>query len=199
MTQVGANDGAVVIAILPLATAIFARFIEPERTLGPWFWVGSVLACILVAVFILRDGFDGFSLGYIYLLISLFVGFSYAWAGRVAREMPAWQVISWASLLALPVQILIFAFIWPFLDLSAPAGAWLALGLGVVGPQWAGFFAFYAGLALVGGARGSLVQYSQPFLTFILMIALGAIFDPLLLVFAGAVIAALGLTRLDKA
>ena len=197
MTDVGANDGAVVIAILPLSTAIFARFVEPDRKLSPWFWTGSILACVLVAAFILRDGFGGFSWGYIYLLFSLLVGFSYAWSARVAREVPAWQVICWGSLMALPIQVLIFAFIWPWLDLEAGWQAWLGLGLGVIGPQWAGFFAFYAGLALVGGARGSLVQYSQPFLTFAFVAAIGmGTLDPQVLIYILAVLAALSLTRI---
>ena len=142
MDTVGPNDGAVVIAILPLATALFARFIEPERRLGLWFWVGSVLACLVVAAFILRDGFDGLSLGYIALLLSLFVGFSYAWAGRVSQQMPAWQVICWASVLAMPFQVLAFAVLWPWLDVQADTQAWIGIGMGALIAQWSGFLFF---------------------------------------------------------
>lgn len=199
MATVGPNEGAVVIAILPLATAIFARFVEPDRRLGTWFWVGSLLACLCVAAFILRDGFSGMSIGYLALVISLLVGFSYAWAGRVARDMPGWQVICWASTLALPVQFIAFAILWPQLDVSGGAQAWLGLGIGALSAQWGGFFFFYAGLAMVGAARGSLVQYSQPFLTFFLVAALTlSIPDWRVFPYALAVVVALGLTRLDS-
>ena len=198
MASVGPNEGAVVIAVLPLSTAIFARFIEPDRRLGPWFWVGSLIACAVVTAFILRAGFSGFSLGYAALVLSLAVGFSYAWAGRVARDLPAWQVICWASVLALPFQVAAFAVLWPWLDLSGGGQAWAGLGIGALSAQWGGFFFFYAGLARVGAARGSLVQYSQPFLTFVLVAALTWVWPgPQVLLYAAAVIAALALTRLD--
>ena len=198
MDTVGPNDGAVVIAVLPLSTAIFARFIEPDRRLGLWFWVGSLSACLIVAAFILRDGFDGLSLGYGALILSLLVGFSYAWAGRIARDMPAWQVICWASVLALPFQIIAFAVLWPWLDVAGGTQAWTGLGIGALSAQWGGFFFFYAGLAMVGAARGSLMQYSQPFLTFFLVAALSLVWpDPQVFIYAGLVILALALTRLD--
>lgn len=198
MASVDPNDGAVVIAILPLSTALFARVIEPERRLGPWFWIGSALACGFVAAFILRDGFAGFSWGYAALLTSLLVGFSYAWAGNLARELPAWQVICWASILALPIQIILFALLWNQLDMNAPTPSWIGLGIGALGAQWGGFFFFYAGLAAVGAARGSLVQYSQPFLTFLLVAAMTfTLPDWRVIPYAAAVVLALSLTRLD--
>jgi len=199
MASVSANDGAVVIAVLPLSTALFARFIEPERKLGPWFWIGSLLACLVVAAFILRDGFGGLAWGHLALVVSLLIGFSYAWAGNLAREMPAWQVISWASVLALPVQAIVFAILWPGLDFEAPAKSWVGMGLGALGAQWGGFFFFYAGLAMVGAAKGSLVQYSQPFLTFLIVAAISlSVPDWRVLPYALAVVAALALTRLDQ-
>ena len=199
MVSLSPNDGAVVIAVLPLSTALFARRIEPDRRLGLWFWVGSVLACCIVAAFILRDGFDGLSLGYGALLVSLLVGFSYAWAGRVARDLPGWQVICWSSVLALPFQITAFGLLLPWLDISGGGQAWAGLVAGAFSAQWGGFFFFYAGLALVGAARGSLVQYSQPFLTFFLVAGLAwAVPDWQVFPYALGVIAALALTRLER-
>ena len=200
METLGPSDGAVVIAILPLSTALFARFIEPDRRLGPWFWLGSVLACLIVAAFILREGWGGLSMGYFALLASLLVGFSYAWAGFISRQMPGWQVICWSSVLALPFQALAFAALWPLLDLTADTKAWAGLTIGALSAQWGGFFFFYAGLALVGAARGSLVQYSQPFLTFFLVAGLSLSYpDGQVWLYALGVIGALLLTRLDRA
>ena len=55
----------------------------------------------MVAAFILRDGFSGFAVGHLWLLVSLLTGFSYAWAGRTA-QLPGWQVICWSLVLAYP-------------------------------------------------------------------------------------------------
>lgn len=197
MSTVAPDDGAVVIAVLPLSTALFARFIEPERRLNAWFWIGSLLACGLVAAFILQEGFGGVSAGHLALIASLLVGFSYAWAGRIAREIPAWQVICWASIMALPVQFLGFAVLWPTLDFVASLDAWAGLIFGALGAQWAGFFFFYAGFAIVGAARGSLVQYLQPFITILIVAVVSFTFpDPQMFLYAGAVILALFLTRM---
>ena len=66
---------------------------------------------------------------------------------------------------------------------------WLALLYAALFPQWIGFFAWNAGLAMGGIARVSQMQLLQPFVTF----ALAAIFigEPItsqILLFAAAVV-----------
>jgi drug/metabolite transporter (DMT)-like permease len=75
-------------------------------------------------------------------------------------------VISWALLIALPVVAPVVAvglLVRPPLDPS-PA-AWLGLAYVSVVSMFAGFFAWYRGLAAGGVARISQLQLAQPVLT----------------------------------
>ena len=74
---------------------------------------------------------------------------------------------------------------------------WLALLYVAVFPQWIGFFAWNAGMAMGGIARVSQVQLLQPFITF----ALASWFNdetitPQILLFAAAVVATVAMPSL---
>src|SRR3984885_2066779 len=81
-------------------------------------------------------------------------------------------------------------------DLShIPLEPWLALLYVALFPQWIGFFAWNAGMAMAGIARVSQVQLLQPFVTF----ALAAIFNGetitlQILLFAAAVVATVAIS-----
>ena len=70
-----------------------------------------------------------------------------------------------------------------------PLASWLALGYVGVFSMWAGFFAWYRGLAMGGALRVSQVQLIQPFFSILAAIPLlGERMDPLTLGFALAVV-----------
>jgi drug/metabolite transporter (DMT)-like permease len=113
----------------------------------------------------------------------------YAFSGRLTASMPGWEVISWALVIALPVSLPAAVFSMPA-DLGQIAlKPWLALLYVALFPQWIGFFAWNAGLAMGGIARVSQMQLLQPFITFALAsIFIGEPITPQILLFAAAVV-----------
>jgi drug/metabolite transporter (DMT)-like permease len=160
-----AAHGAVVIGLLPAVTAIMATLRAGERPPAA-FWVAAGSGAACVTLFTLVQGGGGFTSADLLFVGALVLGgISYAEGGRMARTMPAWQVICWALVL--------------FTPLTVPVTAWL---LATTHPSWTaesltgfayvsffsmllGFFAWYAGLARAGIARGGQVQLAQPLLT----------------------------------
>ena len=163
--QVSASHAAVVGALLPMATAIFAVIRAGERP-AALFWVASLSGAVVVMVFALRQGAGQLRLGDGLLLVAIAIaGFGYAEGGRLSRSMPGWRVISWGVVLALPVSLPIT--VWsvtahpPHPDVTSMAGLLYVSSVSM----FFGFFAWYRGLATAGIARASQLQLAQPFLT----------------------------------
>jgi len=195
MQSVDASHGGVVLGILPIATALVAVAITHERP-KPLFWIASVAGAALVVAFAMRQGGGALSSGDLLLLGAVAASATgYAVSGRLTREMPGWEVISWVLVMALPIALPAAAWTWPA-DLAQIALKPL-LGLLYVAlfSQWIAFFAWNAGLAMGGIARVSQVQLLQPFITF----ALAAYFNgetitlPIVL-FAAAVVATVAIS-----
>ncbi len=167
LQSTSAADAAVVIAALPIATAVLAVLRTGER-MGGLFWACSATGTLAVAAFaVTRGGGGGASLPATLMLLGavLAAAVGYNEGGRLAGQVPGWVVISWALAVAVPLT-------GPLLVVSLAAGpsqpSWSAsaalLFLALV-PQYLGFFAFYAGLARAGVARASQTQLLQPLLT----------------------------------
>lgn len=89
----------------------------------------------------------------------------YAEGGLLARELGAWQTVSWALVMALPLMAGLAAFSMAQQQPSASPGQWAAFAyLGVVS-MFFGFFAWYRGLAIGPMAKVSQVQLIQPVLS----------------------------------
>ena len=169
MTTLPASHGAVIIGVLPLATAVAATLLAHERPSG-LFWIASVAGAGIVIFFSLRhSGLGGIEAGDVWVfaaVISAAIG--YTLSGKLARTMPGWEVISWACLIALPVFAAATAALWPTNIGSLSAQTWTAiLYVGLVS-QFLGFFAWNAGLAMGGIARVGQIQLLQPFITFVI-------------------------------
>lgn len=105
----------------------------------------------------------------LYLFAAVALGaLGYAQGGITSRTLGAWQTISWALLVALPVMVVISLIGWARTDLpltTVDAHTWVAFSyLGVVS-MFLGFFAWYRGLALGPMSQVSQVQLVQPILT----------------------------------
>lgn len=161
------SHAAVVIGLLPAATAMVATFRAGERpTAG--FWVASGSGAVAVTVFaVLRQEVPGGLASADLLLFGALAagGLGYAEGGRLARAMPGWQVIAWALVLTLPVTALTSAVL--LATTATRLGGDAVVGFGYVSlvSMFLGFFAWYRGLADAGVARASQLQLAQPLLT----------------------------------
>ncbi|MFG1398167.1 DMT family transporter [Roseixanthobacter pseudopolyaromaticivorans] len=156
----------VVLGLLPLATVAGAAALAGERP-SRAFILLSLLGAGVVVAFALRNGGAGrFGFGDTLLVLSVVAcGIGYPISARLARHMEAWEVISWALVLALPLTIPLTLLTFPANVAAAPALAWAGLGYVAVMSQFIGFFFWNAGLAMGGISRVSQVQLLQTFVT----------------------------------
>ncbi|GAA2513863.1 DMT family transporter [Streptomyces gobitricini] len=167
LTTASAGHSAVVIALLPAATAVLAVLRGHERPPVRFWAMAAVGATAAVGFASLRGGgFGGLHWSDLLLLGAvLAAGTGYAEGGLLARELGAWQTISWALVLSAPLMIALTAF---SVAQHPPTGSpteWAAFAyLGVVS-MFLGFFAWYRGLAIGPMAQVSQVQLVQPVMT----------------------------------
>lgn len=161
------SHGAIVLGLLPLATAL-AGAIRPGERPSRGFWIAGMVGSATVVVFAVSMGAGQLQLADLALFGAvLLAAMGYAEGGRLARVMGGWQVISWALVLVAPVIAIPVGInlLQHEHSLVAPLEAWLSFGYVSVVSQFLGFFAWYRGLALAGIARASQLQLLQPFLT----------------------------------
>ncbi|MBT0569847.1 DMT family transporter [Curvibacter sp. CHRR-16] len=189
---VDASHAAVITALLPLATAAMAAWVMGQR--AHWgFWLCAVLGAALVVVYALHRGHamgHGFSLSHAdWLLLGavLMGSLGYVHGARITPSLGAEQVICWICVAALPLTVPVAILTWP--SHSLPSSAWWGLAYTGVFSMWAGFFAWYRGLALGGTLKVSQVQLLQPFFSIVAAIPLlGETLDGITLAFALGVV-----------
>lgn len=165
MTLVPASHGGVVLAILPLLTALLGRIIGGEHP-SPTFWFTSLLGGVLVLLYIFPEQGWRFHQGdWLLLLAAISAAIGYAFGGKLARQIPGWQVICWALVFCLPITLPVF--IWRLTELNSSIS--IASGLGFLYlsliSQLFAFFLWYRALALGGISRISQIQLLQLFVT----------------------------------
>lgn len=105
MQQVPAAHGAVVLGILPLATALFGALRFGERP-STGFWLAAAAGSAIVVTFALRQGGGRLQPADLALLAAVFAAaMGYAEGGRLAQSMGGQQVICWALVLSLPLLL----------------------------------------------------------------------------------------------
>lgn len=165
MTSVPASHGGVVIALLPLGTALAATLIAAERC-SKNFWRCSLAATVLVTGYALLQAQGTLQMGDIALLLSLpLASMGYAMGGHLAKSMPGWQVICWVLVISLPLTAPLAAFFAPTNMQQIPMSSWSGFVYLALFSQLFGFFFWYKGLAMGGIARASQLQLLQPFAT----------------------------------
>ncbi|WP_132203595.1 DMT family transporter [Leucobacter luti] len=183
LATVPASHGAVVIGVLPAATAVVTVLRTGERP-SRGFWICSGLGALAAIGFAGVQGGVG-ALGGAALVFAapswadfllfgavLLAAIGYAEGGLLARELGAWQTVSWALVVSFPVMLAVTLAAIPDGFPSATPAQWLAFAYLAAVSMFLGFFAWYRGLAIGPMARVSQVQLVQPVLTLIWAAAL---------------------------
>lgn len=172
MESLPVSHGAVVLALLPLATAGFAMFRAGELP-SHKFWISSIIGSLAVIMYALHLGFGQLQFADLALLAAVIIlGLSYAEGGRLAQELGSWQVIAWAIIIGAPFFIIPVGLNLTAEMLHAPLKAWISFIYLAVISQFLAYVAWYSGMAMGGIAKVSQIQYLQPFL----MILFAAVF-----------------------
>lgn len=167
LTTAPAGHAAVVVALLPAATAVMAVIRGHERPPRS-FWALAGLGALAAVGFtaVQGGGLGGLHWSDLLLfgaVIAAAVG--YAEGGLLARELGSWQTVSWALVVASPVMT---AFTVVSVQQDPPSGTpieWAAFAYLAVVSMFLAFFAWYRGLAIGPMAQVSQVQLVQPVLT----------------------------------
>ncbi|GAA4669819.1 DMT family transporter [Nocardioides nanhaiensis] len=200
LTAVPAAHGAVVVGVLPAATAVAVVLRTGERP-SRRFWVAATCGLGAAMVFAARGGVGPPALADLLLLGAvLAAAIGYAEGGLLARELGAWQTVSWALVCCLPATLALAS--WSVVAQGVPglgdqpdAGPqhWASLGYLALVSAYLGFFAWYRGLALGPMTTVSQVQLAQPVLSLVwAALLLGEPLSPTTIGGAGLVVLSAG-------
>jgi drug/metabolite transporter (DMT)-like permease len=161
------QHGAVVVALLPAATALAAVARANERP-GALFWIAATAGLLVVVAFTVANSGGTITPADIFFLGAIAVcAVAYAEGGALSRDLGGARTICWALLLSTPATVPLAAVSAATTSLHAGPVAWLGLGYVSLVSMFLGFFAWYAGLARGGVARIGQVQLLQPLVTFL--------------------------------
>lgn len=162
-----AGHGAMVIALLPAATAVMAVIRGNERP-PPVFWFAAVAGAVAATAF---ASVQGGEIGRLHRADLLLLGavvaaaIGYAEGGLLARQLGAWQTVSWALVLCAPAMLVLTGVAIARDAPSGGAAEWGAFAYLAVVSMFLGFFAWYRGLAIGPMANVSQIQLVQPVLS----------------------------------
>lgn len=160
-----AAHSALLIGVLPLATALYTALRGHERP-SRGFWVMAALGTVLMMAFAVVQGGGALQAADLMLFGAVAcAAVGYAEGGRLSRSLGGPEVICWALLLSAPAALALL--LWKGLPSAAGVGlpAWLSFAYVTTFSMFIGFFFWYRGLALGGVARVGQVQLLQPFLS----------------------------------
>ena len=164
-----ASHAAVVLAVLPLLTAMAGVLVARERP-SPAFWACGIAGTAVVLVYALLSGGGSGDLHWADLLLAaaaLSAATAYALGGEMSHRIGGWEVISWALVVSAPVILLLFLVLSPPINWQASASAWSGFLYVAVFSQFLGFFAWNKGMSLGGIAKIGQMQLLQPFVTLV--------------------------------
>lgn len=164
MTTTPASHGAVVIGLLPAATAVAVVVRTGERP-NRSFWVFAILGAAAAVVFAaLQNGGLGSLTAADLLLFGavLAAAIGYAEGGLLARELGSWQAVSWALIVVTPLMGVLTVVSAIQQPPAASPVQWLAFAYLAAVSMFLGFFAWYRGLAIGPMAQVSQIQLVQP-------------------------------------
>jgi drug/metabolite transporter (DMT)-like permease len=168
MKTTDSSHGAVVIGLLPMATAIMSAIFHRER-LSRRFWLCACLGATIVLAYATLQGKGSLGWGDCFLMLAvLLASVGYALGGKLSQELGGWQTMAWALVYSLPLTLgPLLVLSWGFDFSKVSASAWLGFLYVSVFSQFIGFFFWYGGMARAGIGPVSQIQLLQLFLTLI--------------------------------
>ncbi|MGQ4452469.1 DMT family transporter, partial [Streptomyces griseus] len=161
------SHAAVVVGLLPLTTAALGALRTGERP-SRTFWVAALAGAAVVIAFTVQQSGGALASGDLYLFGALLVcAAGYTEGGRLAREMPGWQVVGWALVLCLPLAVAGSLVALPLEPVHLNAHGVIGLVWVAAGSTFLGLYVWYRGMAAIGVARASQLQLAQPLLTLV--------------------------------
>ncbi|QHY94556.1 EamA-like transporter family protein [Streptomyces sp. S4.7] len=158
---------AVVVGLLPLSTAAFSA-LRTGRRPSVTFWCAAVAGAAVVIAFTLQQSGGAVSTGDLYLFGALLVcAAGYTEGGRLARLMPGWQVIGWALVACLPLNLAVSAVALSVEPVRLTVQGVTGLVWVAAGSTFFGLYVWYRGMASIGVERASQLQLAQPLLTLV--------------------------------
>jgi drug/metabolite transporter (DMT)-like permease len=193
------SHAAVVVGLLPLTTAAFAALRtgrRPSRT----FWAAALAGAAVVIAFTVQQSGGALHTGDLYLFGALMVcAAGYTEGGRLARQMPGWQVIGWALILCLPFAVAGSAVALAFEPVHLGVRGVIGLVWVAAGSTFFGLYVWYRGMAGIGIARASQLQLAQPLLTLVWsVLLLGEELSPAAPLAAVAVLVCIAVTQRSR-
>jgi drug/metabolite transporter (DMT)-like permease len=166
MFHLTSAHGGVMLAMLPLATAMAGALIAGERP-SLAFWLAGIAGSVLVVAFaIVEAGSFHLQMADLILIAGIAAaGAGYTYSGMLARELGGLQTICWVLVFSLPVSIpLLWLFAEP-VDAAPPWQALIGFAYVVVMGQFVAYYFWNKGMSLAGVARTGQLQLLQPFVT----------------------------------
>ncbi len=165
MKTLPSAHGGIVLGILPIATAVVGAIRFKERP-SLAFWITAVIGSLLVITYASLNGGSGLVVEDWLLFIAIAsAAIGYSEGGKLSEEMSSVDVISWALVLTLTINVLLT---YQYLDFELNSVSLSAvisfIYVGLIS-MYIGFFFWYKGIAIGGIARVDQVQLIQPFLT----------------------------------
>jgi drug/metabolite transporter (DMT)-like permease len=168
MQYVPVSHGGVVLAALPLSTAVFGTLITKDRP-PAMFWLVSIIGFITVFLFtVLRNGIGAVYFGDLALFGAVILaGLGYAQGGALSKEMSGWQVMCWTLVVSLPILLPLFIIFYDHQQIASLSKVSLgALGFLAFVNSLLAFFTWNRALAVGGIQKISQLQLLQPFITY---------------------------------
>jgi len=165
LRRVPSSHGAVVVGLLPAATALMGVIRGCERP-SQGFWIAASAGLVAILMFCAASGMGRLHLADGFLLLAvLLAALGYAEGALLSREIGSWQTICWALVFSAPVVAPVV--VGRILAVGCAPSIVSLAGFAYLSfvSMFLGFFAWYRGLALGGIARVGQIQLAQPVMT----------------------------------
>ncbi|PWV75781.1 Permease of the drug/metabolite transporter (DMT) superfamily [Prauserella marina] len=168
LVEAPAYHGAVVIGLVPAATALLAAARNRERLSGR-FWFGCAVGFSAVLIFGLAESGFTVRLADLWLLAAVVsTAIGYVEGARVSAAIGAVPALCWAMILLAPFAAIVGIVAASAGDFGTISwSAWLGFGYAGVLSMFLGSVFWYRGLAAGGTGRIGQLNLAQPFLAIV--------------------------------